>query len=101
MLPDSARGMLDILFEQEFRSGIPAGLPSGVRSEARIANKTGEISVAAHDAGLVFLADRKPYVLAVLTEPEPATDQRMERIARVSTAIYECLAVLAKGVPRR
>jgi beta-lactamase class A len=91
VLPESAREMLDILFQQEFRSGIPAGLPSAVRSEARIANKTGEISVAAHDAGLVFLADRKPYVLAVLTEPEPNTDRRMERIARVSTAIYTCL----------
>jgi len=97
LLPDSARGMLDILFEQEFRAGIPAGLPAEVRSEARIANKTGEISVAAHDAALVFLADRKPYVLAVLTEPEPATDRRMERIARVSTAIYECLVSLPKA----
>jgi beta-lactamase class A len=94
VLPESARGMLDILFQQEFRSGIPAGLPSDVRSEARIANKTGEISVAAHDAGLVFLADRKPYVLAVLTEPEPNTDRRMERIARVSAAIYACVTSL-------
>jgi beta-lactamase class A len=99
MLPASAREMLDILFEQEFRAGIPAGLPDDVRAEARIANKTGEISVAAHDAGLVFLADRKPYVLAVLTEPEPATDRRMERIARVSTAIYTCLASLPKASP--
>jgi beta-lactamase class A len=91
VLPESAREMLDILFEQQFRSGIPAGLPSDVRSEARIANKTGEISMAAHDAGLVFLADRKPYVLAVLTETEPNSDKRMERIARVSTAVYKCL----------
>jgi beta-lactamase class A len=91
VLPESAREMLDILFEQQFRSGIPAGLPSDVRSEARIANKTGEISVAAHDAGLVFLADRKPYVLAVLTETEPNSDKRMDRIARVSTAVYKCL----------
>ena len=91
VLPESAREMLDILFEQQFRSGIPAGLPSDVRSEARIANKTGEISMAAHDAGLVFLADRKPYVLAVLTETEPNSDKRMDRIARVSTAVYKCL----------
>jgi beta-lactamase class A len=91
VLPESAREMLDILFEQQFRSGIPAGLPSDVRSEARIANKTGEISMAAHDAGLVFLADRKPYVLAVLTETEANSDKRMDRIARVSTAVYKCL----------
>ena len=55
VLQESAREMLDILFQQEFRSGIPAGIPADVRSASRIANKTGEISVAAHDAGLVFL----------------------------------------------
>ena len=91
VLQESAREMLDIMFQQEFRSGIPAGIPADVRSASRIANKTGEISVAAHDAGLVFLPDRQPYVLAVLTEPDPSSDRRMERIARVSTVIYEWL----------
>jgi beta-lactamase class A len=88
---ESGREMLDILFQQEFRSGIPAGLPSDVRARACIANKTGEISVVAHDAGIVFLPDRQPYVLAVLTETEPNENGRMERIARVSAAAYECL----------
>jgi beta-lactamase class A len=91
VLHESAREMLDILFQQEFRSGIPAGIPADVRSASRIANKTGEISAAAHDAGIVFLPGREPYVLAVLTEPEPNSDRRMERIARVSTAVYEWL----------
>lgn len=91
VVQESAREMLDILFQQEFRSGIPAGIPAEVRSASRIANKTGEISVAAHDAGLVFLPDRQPYVLAVLTEPEPNSDRRMERIARVSAVVYEWL----------
>jgi beta-lactamase class A len=92
VLPESAREMLHILFQQEFRSGIPAGLPADVRAGSRIANKTGEISVAAHDAGLIFLPGRRPYALAVLTEPEPNTDRRMERIARVSSAVYEWLS---------
>jgi len=91
VLPESAREMLEILFQQEFRSGIPAGLPPDVRAASRIANKTGEISVAAHDAGLVFLPGREPYVLAVLTEPDATTDRRMERIARVSSVVYEWL----------
>jgi beta-lactamase class A len=91
VLHESAREMLEILFQQEFRSGIPAGLPPEVRGASRIANKTGEISVAAHDAGLVFLPDRQPYVLAVLTEPDAGTDRRMERIARVSAVVYEWL----------
>ena len=93
--PDSATRMLDILFGQEFRSGIPAGLPAAVRQQARIANKTGEISTAAHDAGLVFLSGRQPYVLAVLTEPGSDTVNRMERVARVSTAVYEWLTAEA------
>jgi beta-lactamase class A len=88
-LAESSRQMLDILFEQEFRGGIPAGLPPEVRSQARIANKTGEISIAAHDAGLVFLSDQQPYVLAILTEPGPETSDRMERIARVSRVAYD------------
>ena len=91
VLQESAREMLDILFAQEFRSGIPAGIPSDVRAAARIANKTGEISIAAHDAGIVFLPDRQPYVLAVLTEPDPASERRMERVARVSSVVYEWL----------
>jgi beta-lactamase class A len=91
VLQESAREMLDILFQQEFRSGIPAGIPADVRSASRIANKTGEISVAAHDAGIVFLPGREPYVLAVLTETEPNSDRRMERIARVSSVVYEWL----------
>ncbi len=91
VLQESAGQMLDILFQQEFRSGIPAGLPAEVRAASRIANKTGEISVAAHDAGLVFLPERQPYALAVLTEPDAATDRRMERIARVSNVVYDWL----------
>jgi beta-lactamase class A len=91
VLQESASEMLDILFAQEFRSGIPAGIPSDVRAAARIANKTGEISTAAHDAGIVFLPDRQPYVLAVLTEPDPASERRMERVARVSSVVYEWL----------
>jgi beta-lactamase class A len=86
---ESAREMLDILFDQEFRSGIPAGLPPEVRPQARVANKTGEISIAAHDAGLVFLPDQEPYAVAILTEPTPETNDRMERVSRVSRAVYD------------
>ena len=81
----SRQQMLDILHGQEFRSGIPAGLPDDVR----VANKTGEISTAAHDAALVFLQDRDPYAVAILTEwPEQATG-RKDAIAAISRAVYE------------
>ncbi len=89
---DSSQRMMEIMFGQEFRSGIPAGIPAEVRPQARIANKTGEISIAAHDAGLVFLPNRRPYALAVLTELDAAaTARRMERVARVSSIVYEWL----------
>lgn len=82
--PEAARSMLDILHDQEFRGGIPSGAPDG----ARVANKTGEISTMAHDAGIVFPADRKPYVLAVLTEWEPdAGNDRRGLIAAISREV--------------
>lgn len=93
--------MLDILFQQEFRSGIPAGLPSDIRGRARIANKTGEISTAAHDAGIVFVAGRRPYVLAVLTEHEPDSGKRMDAVAKVSGAIYEWLIAADPPAPEQ
>jgi beta-lactamase class A len=86
--PELSRAMLDILHDQEFRSGIPAGLPA----EARVAHKTGEISTIAHDAGIVYLPKRKPYVLAILTEWDPEATGRSPTIAAASYMIYEHLA---------
>ncbi len=77
--------MLDILHEQRFRSGIPAGLPEA----ARVAHKTGEMSTVAHDAGIVYLADRKPYVVVILTEWQPERTGRQAVIANVSRAIFD------------
>jgi len=77
--------MLEILHAQEFRSGIPAGLPDA----ARVAHKTGEMSSVAHDAGIVYVGDRSPWVLAVLTEWEPDASGRSATIARISRSIYQ------------
>jgi beta-lactamase class A len=80
--------MLDVLHAQEFRNGIPARLPSDVR----VAHKTGEISTVAHDAGVIYPRNRKPYVLAVLTEWEPEATGRTATIAIASRTVYEFLA---------
>lgn len=77
--------MLEILHKQRFRSGIPAGLPE----EARVANKTGEMSTVAHDGGIVYLEGRAPYVVVILTEWENGGDGRHATIARISRAVYE------------
>jgi beta-lactamase class A len=85
--PELSRQMLDVMHAQQFRSGIPAGLPR----EARVAHKTGDISTVAHDAGLVYLPNRKPYALAVLTEWDPATTGRSTTIAAASYIAYASL----------
>ena len=88
---DATEGMMEILFAQEFTSGIPSGLPD----DAKVAHKTGEISTVTHDAGLVFLPDREPYTLAILTEWDPETapsaDARRATVADISRAVYEFL----------
>lgn len=88
---ESCSTMLDILHKQEFRSGIPAKLPSGTK----VAHKTGEISTVAHDAGLVFPANRKPYGIAILTEWKPEASGRHETVAKISQAVFEYLQATA------
>ena len=85
--PEASQAMLDILHQQRFRSGIPAGLPE----DARVANKTGEISTIAHDAGIVYLGGRDAYVVVILTEWAPDVNGRQETIARISRAVYDAI----------
>ena len=79
--------MLDVLHAQEFNSMIPEGLPK----DARVAHKTGEISTVCHDAGIVFLPGRKPYVLAILAEMQASVETRSGPVAEISRAIFESL----------
>ena len=76
--------LLDILLAQEFNRMIPARLPSA----RQVAHKTGEISTHCHDAGIVFLPDRKPYVVAILSEGPPNLDQRQSAIAEISEVVF-------------
>jgi beta-lactamase class A len=81
--------MLNIMLEQQYRSGIPAGLPKA----ARVAHKTGNISTVHHDAGIVYLEDRKPYVLVILTQ-FAAERTRGTAVADVSRDIFNAIAGL-------
>ena len=93
---EASGAMLEILRKQAFRSGIPAGVPEGVRSNAGFAHKTGEMSTVTHDAGIVYLPERPPYVVSILTEWAPGgTNHRRETVARLSRAVYEHVAGLA------
>src|ERR1051326_6008449 len=79
--------MMKILLDQQYRSGIPAGLPKA----ARVAHKTGNISTVHHDAGIVFLEDRKPYVLVILTQFAAETGRGVA-VADVSRDIFNTIA---------
>lgn len=81
--------MLEILHDQKYRSGIPAGLPG----EARVAHKTGNISTVHHDAGIVFFTERRPYVLAVLTQ-FGADQGRGRAVAEITRDIHSFLGGL-------
>jgi beta-lactamase class A len=91
----SSSAMLDMLFDQQFSGGIAPGLPDAVRAIARVAHKTGDISTVSHDAGLVFLHGRPPYVVAILTESSGEAADRTAALTAVSRAAYD--AVAAEG----
>jgi len=76
--------MLDILSHQEFRAGIPAGVPPGTR----VASKTGNITGVNHDAALIFPPDRPPYVLVILTRGFPTPAAAEAYMASVSRAVW-------------
>lgn len=78
---------INILLQQRFNSMIPAPLPA----HASVAHKTGEISTACHDAGIVYLPEREPYILVVLTEVAADTNGRREAIAKISEAVFRSL----------
>jgi beta-lactamase class A len=73
-----------ILLEQRFKSMIPARLPAHVA----VAHKTGEISTACHDMGIVYLPEREPYIAVILTEFDSEQQGRRETVAAISEAIY-------------
>lgn len=78
---------INILLQQRFNSMIPAPLPA----HASVAHKTGEISTACHDAGIVYFPEREPYILVVLTEVASESNGRREGIAKISEAVFRCL----------
>jgi beta-lactamase class A len=89
---EASAQMREILLGQRYKSGIPAGLPPA----ARVAHKTGNISTVHHDAGIVYLEGRPPYVLVILTQ-FPSEAGGTTAVADVSRDIYECLAGMNGG----
>ncbi len=84
---ESREQAIRILLAQRFKSMIPAGLPA----HATVAHKTGEISTACHDMGIVYLPERQPYIAVILTEFDPEKDGRRETVAAISEVIHRSL----------
>ena len=89
---ESRKQALEILLAQEFNGMIPARLPENVL----VAHKTGEISTHCHDAGIVFIENRQPYVVAILSETSPETIHRNKAIAEISGAIYRYITASSR-----
>ena len=65
-----------------------------------MAHKTGEISSASHDAGIVFLPGHPPYVIGILVESAGDARERLEVGVAASTAVYEAIAAAGEVVSR-
>ena len=68
--------------------GAAAPRTSTHAAHAVVAHKTGEISTACHDMGIVYLPEREPYLAVILTEFDSDRDGRRETVAAISEAIY-------------
>ena len=95
--PAATRQMLGILLAQEFNEKIPAGLPAGTR----VAHKTGEITAVSHDAAIVYLPGRKPYVLVVLTRGIRDGNHSSKLIADLSALVYGHTTLKSGPIPRQ
>lgn len=88
--PETCAAMLDVLFAQERREDLAAGLPPGTR----IAHKNGWVHGVRHGAGVVFPDDAPPFVIAVCTTTPLADgddgdrDAACELIARVASQAW-------------
>jgi beta-lactamase class A len=87
MRPEDCAGVTGILAAQELTERIPAGVPAGVR----VANKTGWISTADHDAAIVYPPGRAPYVLVVLTSHVAEREVSHQLIRDMSSLVWRTL----------
>ncbi|MEU8297391.1 serine hydrolase [Micromonospora sp. NPDC048909] len=91
--PAGRAAMLDVLFAQEHREDLAAGLPAGTR----IAHKNGWVRGVRHGAGVVFPDDAPPYAVVVCTTTDLADggasgdgvgDDACQLIADVSARVW-------------
>lgn len=75
--------MINLLKNQQLNDGLPKYL----LDKSKVANKTGEIDLFKHDAGIVF-TDKGDYILVVMSESNSPSSAQ-ERIALVSKGVFD------------
>jgi len=90
--PKASDEMINIMLDQKFNEGIPAGLPK----EVRVSHKTGSITKINHDAAIVYPPNGKPYVLVVLTRGIEDEKSAHKLIADVSRVVYDAAVTSRK-----
>ena len=96
--PEASTRMIDILLAQQYAGTIAPGLPEAIRGAARVAHKTGDISTVTHDAGIVLLPGRPPYITAIFVESEGDAKERTAIAISASAAVYACVAEAGEGM---
>ncbi len=82
---EASAEMVEILKRQKFRDVIPAQLPGNVE----VAHKTGTLSQAHHDSGIVYLPDGRKYVLVMLSKNLLDFDRTTELLSNLSKMIFD------------
>jgi beta-lactamase class A len=88
--PAATTACEETLLAQEYRDGIPAGLPSGLV----VGNKTGWVDGVNHDVALVRAPGLPPVGLAVLVTAPGTPAEREAGIARIAGAAWDLVASL-------
>jgi beta-lactamase class A len=86
--PAATAACEETLLAQEYRDGIPAGLPSGVV----VGNKTGWVDGVNHDVALVRAPGLPPVALAVLVTAPGTPGEREAGIARITAAVWDLVS---------
>lgn len=84
--PEQDAAMLKILLRQTDNDKIPALLPRQVK----VAHKTGELTGAIHDDGIVY-GEKQDYVVCIMTEGVRNPADTVRVIANLSQIIYQSL----------
>lgn len=83
---EASEEMLELLLNQQNTSKIP----SGIREDVKIANKTGETDSDQHDMAIVY-GPKTTYILCVMSEDFKDGNMAIENIRSISRVVYNYL----------